>query len=145
MRARDRGYLATQLASSEVYGLELGTTRRRLAIRQLRRTLTAALRLLLIAVCVLPLSSPRAVAGFLQPLPVEIGYDSDRPSEEEDESERTDSEARDAGLRSERHLESRQTAIGRLRIPASSRPRFAAAHVPLADPFRNVLGTPYRC
>lgn len=99
------------------------------------------LRLLLVAVCVLPLAGPRLGAGMM---PLESSP-SNRPIEEEDESERADAEQRDAELRIERRFESRHRSAGRLPLAERTSHRFTSNPIPAADPFRNGLGTHYRC
>jgi len=95
----------------------------------------------MVALCVLPLGGVRVGAGTA---PLERSQ-SNRPIEEEDESERTDAEQRDADLRTERRIESRHGTPGRLIVSARIAHTRSSRHIPSADPYRNGLGTHYRC
>jgi hypothetical protein len=108
--------------------------------------LKLSLHLLLAAACLLPLVNPRAAAGML--VPSERSSAPNRPVEEEDEGERADSEYRDAQIRTERRSDPRNRAVGRLGISSPVPPahlRFVISCAHAGDPFRNGLGTPYRC
>lgn len=109
----------------------------------MRLRLNEVLRLVLAVACLFPLGGPRAYAGFVTLAPAERA-----PFEEEDENERTDPEQRDVELRLERRHESKPSGTGVRLAPPNH--RVAAQHsLPIRttaeDPFRNGLGTPYRC
>jgi len=104
-----------------------------------------ALRLVMVAVCLLPFPGVRAVAGVLAvpasaPLPT-------APVNEEDESEREESEARAADPRAERPFHKSHPFCYLIPVERSAaRPdRSALSRPTAADPFRNGLGSHYRC
>jgi hypothetical protein len=111
------------------------------------------LRLVMVAACVLPLLSPRQVAAAFAFLPVSaapLGHLPAAPVNEEDENERGSSEERTADPRGERRPDRPRLAEDRFAIVYPARTPSARAPLPPSrptaeDPFRNGLGSHYRC
>jgi hypothetical protein len=109
-----------------------------------------ALRLLLVAACVWPVTGARQLAtslGFAQP-PAFAGQAPVAPVNEEEENERTVDAKSRAGQRTEYRPDPPRVAP-RISSPSSqtlsARRLNATTFPPPADPFCNGLGTPYRC
>lgn len=98
-------------------------------------------RLLMVVACLVPFASPRpASAGVPTPVPAApIGG-------QEDDTEREEEVAAEEALRTPHQpLPSRASAVSRLDAPAQ-RPTTSPVRAPApVDPFRNGLGSPYRC
>lgn len=111
------------------------------------RTLSFVLRVVLAVTCLLPLTGPRAFAAVSVPVSSDRGSIPNRPVEEEDENERTDTELRDIELRIERRHDLHSSSSNRLSLPLTLRFGQNRSLHPAAilDHFRNGLGTPYRC
>jgi hypothetical protein len=113
------------------------------------------LRLLMVAACALPFATPKKFAILLGMPPPSFSLGGGRipaaPLTEEDESEREEEvKAREASSRPERRADiSRKQSRGNSRLSFKQRPidlsLFAALRPTAADPFRNGLGTPFRC
>jgi hypothetical protein len=116
-----------------------------------------ALRLLLVAVCAIPFANPRRLAAALYIPPPAVALGGQLPSapspvSEEDEIERHgDIRAREAAGRSDRRTDRARsgTRSGRDTLPLKQRlshlSHFGTLRPAAADPFRNGLGTPFRC
>jgi hypothetical protein len=110
--------------------------------------LELTLRFLMIAVCALPLAGLRQVAAALPPgpVPAPIGQLPTAPLSEEEENERAEEVKNRVGQRAEHRPDPPRTAP---RLPAATSAATARAissGCPSpADPFRNGLGSPYRC
>jgi len=113
-----------------------------------RSPLNVALRLVLAVACLFPFASPRAFAGVLVSQS-DREQRSNSPFDEDDENERSGEELRDAVPRTERRPDLRVLPSMRLTMPHSAYPsghrRTSQVHSIAEDPFRNGLGTPYRC
>jgi hypothetical protein len=114
-----------------------------------------ALRLLLVAVCAIPFANPRrlATALYIPPSTVALGGQlpsAPVPASEEDEIERHgEVRSREASGRSERRQGEPRTNLTRglasLRQRLARQSHFSHLRPTAADPFRNGLGTPFRC
>ncbi|MBX9580062.1 MAG: hypothetical protein K2X87_07100 [Gemmataceae bacterium] len=107
------------------------------------------LRLFLVAGCVPPLAgAPAAVAGLTPPAPV--GQSPAAPvNEEEDGNERDEAAKKPEAVQwTDRRPDRHPPTLGRLPFASTARadhPSTRLARPTAADPFRNGLGSPYRC
>lgn len=114
-----------------------------------------ALRLLLVAVCAIPFANPRrlATALYIPPPSVALGGQlptAPVPASEEDEIERHgEVRSREASGRSERRQDEPRTSLNQsfssLKQRLARQSHFSHLRSTAADPFRNGLGTPFRC
>ena len=113
--------------------------------------LGAIVRLLMLAACLLPFASARQAAAALAPVvplaPVAPPGESPPPPSEEDDERETDAKERPSAQA--KHRPPVRELIDRL-PPAhaarpTSAPRIRTTPPVAADPFRNGLGSPYRC
>lgn len=109
------------------------------------RSFTFLLQLVMAASCLLPLTNPRALASLSKTS--DSGTMPNRPIQEEDESERSDAEQRDAELRVDRRFDHRSTnrQLENIPLAGSFRKVHRGSLESRQDPFRNGLGTHYRC
>jgi hypothetical protein len=107
------------------------------------------IRLLMLVVCLLPFSNTRQAAAAFAPL-APVGSPAPTQGQEEDDSEREPQSAGKAKHRVTHHRVGQEAdppaIIDRLPPVASAArsPRIPAGPAD-PDPFRNGLGTPYRC
>src|SRR5262245_25937479 len=107
---------------------------------------TLALRFVMIAVCAVPFTGLRAYATALQ-APAPAGQFPTSPvSSEEEENERTEDAKQRVGHRAE-HRPDPPRFVSQFPVAASASPVRITSHAcpAPADPFRNGLGSPYRC
>src|SRR5262245_38325644 len=118
------------------------------------RLLELTLRFLMIAVCALPWPGLRALAGTLPSAPVSapvsapspVGQLPTAPVSEEEENERAEDAKHRAGQRVEYRPDPPRIAPQLPAATSIATTRVTSSDCPSpADPFRNGLGTPYRC
>lgn len=102
----------------------------------------------MILLCLVPFSSARQAAGIFSPgAPLSPVNEAPAPVNEEDD-ERETADAKERIVSQSRHRLAGPTGIGLLPL-ASNRHVPLLRHLPTSpsasDPFRNGLGTPYRC
>ena len=112
-------------------------------------TLMLTLRLLVAVGCLVPFSGARAIAsalGFAPPATALVGQHPSTPGNEEEETERAES-AKEAISRTDRRSD-RPDSPGRVFTVTPFGKPLAVHPIPCPaplDPFRNGLGSPYRC
>jgi hypothetical protein len=108
--------------------------------------LVRLLRLLVVVGCVLPFASPRVAAGSAAPLPIPVPS---APTNEDDENQREETAEEQTAdprlVRLPNPLPPAADRLARLSVHSPLRPTAARAGPTSEDPFRNGLGTPYRC
>ena len=110
----------------------------------------AIVRFLMLAVCLMPFTSIRQAAGALAPhVPLTLGgpvNEAPAPVSEEDDERETDGKQRPTAPAKHRPAAREQTAsLPRVHTALTSRPSCERRTPRAADPFRNGLGSPYRC